>query len=93
MAAEGKAAALLLEKDAEAKGIKSVADAKAYEIEKAQSNKELYLGLKQIELEKAKMEKWNGVFPFYYMGSSSPNMLLSVPLAPPTSSETVSPKN
>lgn len=78
--ATSKADALLKEKQAEADSIKLVADAKAYEIEKAEENKEIYIKLKQIELEKAKLEKWNGAFPTYFMGGNSPNLLLNVPI-------------
>jgi hypothetical protein len=77
--ATGKAEALLKQKQAESDGIKLVADAKAYEISKAQENLESYLTLKRIELEKNKLEKWDGRFPTYYMGQESPDLLLQVP--------------
>jgi len=76
--AEAKAKAVVTEKEAEAKGIRSVAEAKFYEIEKARENLEFYMKLKQIEVQKAQLEKWNGEFPKYMMGGS-PNLLLSVP--------------
>jgi hypothetical protein len=80
--AEGKAKALLTEKQAEADGIKLVADAKVYEIEKAQQDAEVYLALKRIELEKQKLEKWDGKFPTYFLGGGqSPDMLLQMPVA------------
>lgn len=82
MEAEGKAAALLLEKNAEAKGIQAVADAKAYEIEKAQENKELYLSLKRLELESKRQEKWDGALPKTFIGGNGvnmPEMLLNIP--------------
>jgi hypothetical protein len=78
--AEGKAAAILKEKKAEADGIKMVADAKAYEMEKAKGDGKTYLALKSIELQKAKIEKWDGKFPTYFMGQSDPQMLLQVPM-------------
>jgi hypothetical protein len=77
--AEAKAAALLTQKRAEAEGIKQVADAKAYEIEKAHENMEMYVALKRLELEKDKLQKWNGSFPTYYMGQQGLDMLLTVP--------------
>jgi hypothetical protein len=80
--AEGKAKSILTEREAEASGIKLVADAKAYEMEKAKGDSEIYLTLKRIELEKAKLEKWDGKFPTYFMGtggSSSPDLLLQLP--------------
>ena len=80
--AEGRAKALLTQKQAEADGIKVVADAKAYEIEKAKTDGEIYLALKRLEIEKEKLMKWDGRFPTYFMGSgsgSSPDLLLQLP--------------
>lgn len=77
--AEAKAAALLTQKKAEAEGIKQVAEAKAFEIEKAAENMEMYVALKRLELEKEKLLKWNGSFPTYYMGQNGLDMLLTVP--------------
>jgi hypothetical protein len=77
--AEGKAKALLTERKAEADGIKLVADAKAYEMEKAKQNEKTYLALKQIELQKGKIERWDGKFPQTYMGQQGMDMLLQVP--------------
>jgi hypothetical protein len=79
--ADGKARAVLAEKKAEADGVKAVADAKAYEINKAKEDLVTYLRLKQIELEGKKTEKWDGHFPSYYIGASghTPDLLLQVP--------------
>jgi len=80
--AEGRAKALLTTKQAEADGIKVVADAKVYEIEKAKEDGEIYLALKRLELEKEKLTKWDGRFPTYFIGggsSSSPDLLLQLP--------------
>jgi len=80
--AEGLAKALLAEKQAEADGIKLVADAKSYEIEKANEDAETYLALKRIELERQKLEKWDGKFPTYFMGGAgTPDLLLNLPIA------------
>jgi hypothetical protein len=78
--AEGKAAAILKTKKAEADGIKMVADAKAYEMEKAKGDGKTYLALKNLELQKAKIERWDGKFPTYFMGQNDPNLLLQVPV-------------
>lgn len=81
--AEGKAKALLTTKQAEADGIKLVADAKAYEIEKAKGDGEIYLSLKRLELEREKLTKWDGRFPTYFMGGgsgASPDLLLQLPV-------------
>lgn len=78
--ADAKAKASLTVKEAEAQGIQLVADAKAYEIEKAQENSDTYITLKRLELEHDKLEKWDGKFPTYFMGSGeNMNMLLTVP--------------
>src|ERR1700722_4797257 len=78
--AEGKAAAILKTKKAEADGIKMVADAKAYEMEKAKGDGKTYLALKNLELQKAKIERWDGKFPTYFMGQNAPNLLLQMPV-------------
>lgn len=78
-AAEGAAKALLTEKGAEAKGIQLVADAKAYEISKAKENSEAYLTLKQLEITKSLISKWNGVYPQYFIGGTNPSTLLQLP--------------
>lgn len=77
--AEGKAEALLRSKKAESEGIKLVADAKLYEIEKTQQNSEVYFALKRLELQKELINKWDGTFPRYFMGHENPNMLLQMP--------------
>ena len=78
--AEGKAAAILKQKKAEADGIKMVADAKAYEMEKAKGDGKTYMALKNLELQKTKIEKWDGRFPTYFIGQNDPNLLLQVPV-------------
>jgi hypothetical protein len=80
-AATGKAKAILTERKAEADGIQLVADAKAYEMEKAKTDADIYLTLKRIELEKEKLAKWDGRFPLYFMGGSGqqPDLLLQMP--------------
>jgi hypothetical protein len=86
MEAEGKAAALLLEKNAEASGIKAVADAKAYEIAKAQEKPDLYIALKRMELETKRQERWNGALPTTFIGgggTNAPEMLLNIPALKP----------
>lgn len=81
----GKADAILKTKQAEADGIKLLADAKIYEVEKAKSGDPLvYVQLKQLELQRELLQKWDGKYPLYFMGTSgsgggSPNMLLQLP--------------
>ena len=86
--AEGQAKALLATRQAEADGIKLVADAKAYEIDMAQADSEMYLSLKRFELERDKLQKWDGRFPTYFLGAGhSPDLLLQMPVADQTVSK------
>ena len=79
--ADSRAKAILSEREAEAEGIKLVADAKSYEISKATENPEIYMRLKQLEIEKAKTDSWDGHFPTYFMapGVDSLQLLLDTP--------------
>lgn len=78
--ATGKAEAIMTEKKAEADAIKLVADARSYEIEQAKANLETYLQLKQLELNKELLTKWDGHYPDYFMSSGgTPDMLLQLP--------------
>jgi regulator of protease activity HflC (stomatin/prohibitin superfamily) len=79
--AEGRAKALLTTKHAEADGIKLVADAKAYEIDMAKTDAAMYLSLKRVELERDKLQKWDGRFPTYFLGAGlTPDLLLQMPV-------------
>lgn len=71
-----KAKALMTERQAEADGIRLVADAKGYEMEKAKIDNATYLLLKKLEIEKMKLEKWDGKFPTYFMGGEKEMQLL-----------------
>lgn len=80
--AQGEADAILKTKQAEADGIKLVADARKYEMDAAKANLGPYLQLKQLELQRELLHKWDGSFPRYYMSSgagASPQMLLQLP--------------
>ena len=61
---------------AEAEAIREVNRA----LNEAQQNPVLYQ-LKVLDVEKARVEKWDGKYPTYYMGAAggSPNLLLQVP--------------
>jgi regulator of protease activity HflC (stomatin/prohibitin superfamily) len=90
--AKGKAEALMLEAKAKSDSVKLMADATMYEIEKAAKDPN-YFRVKQLEIEKARWEKWGGSFPTTLMGATggmSPNLLLgvSMPEAPATKSTT-----
>jgi hypothetical protein len=69
--------------EAEAETIKKVADAKAYEAQKAGEHGDAYLRLRLLETEAQRWKLWNGQFPSYVMqfgngphGSLSPTMFL-----------------
>ncbi|MEZ5943372.1 MAG: hypothetical protein R3C18_18410 [Planctomycetaceae bacterium] len=79
---EGEAAQILESRRGEAEGIKLVADAKAYEIEKANADLKTYLSLKQLEIEQSRLEKWDGRYPVYLFtgeGQQMPQILLGMP--------------
>jgi regulator of protease activity HflC (stomatin/prohibitin superfamily) len=81
LAAEGEAKAILTRRKAEADGIRMVNEA-------TQAVGPNYLSLKQLDIEQTRLERWNGQYPTYYMGSGlglseKPTLLLSVP-APAT---------
>jgi len=73
---------LLAERQAEADGIKLVADAKQYEAQVAKDNLEFYVRLKQLEIEKERAAKWDGRYPVYYMpsGATAPDLMIQMPL-------------
>jgi regulator of protease activity HflC (stomatin/prohibitin superfamily) len=80
--AEGRAKALLTEKQAEAEGIKLVADAQVYEMDVAQCDPETYLALKRLDIDRARLEQWDGKFPSYFVaGGQSPDLLWQMPVA------------
>jgi hypothetical protein len=67
-------------KENEAKGIREIAEAKAFEIEKANEHLEQYIKLKELEIQREMLEKWDGAFPKNYMSSGeNPMMLLQLP--------------
>jgi hypothetical protein len=73
---------LLGEREAEADGIKLVSDAKQYEAQQAKDNLELYVQLKQLEIEKERAAKWDGRYPVYYMpsGGMAPDLMIQMPM-------------
>ncbi len=79
--ADSRAKAILTEREAEAEGIKLVADAKSYEMSKAIEDPDAYMLLKKLEIEQSRVDKWDGQFPTYFMGQGveSLSMLLHGP--------------
>ena len=69
--ARGQAEAVKLDAEAKAVAITSVADAKAYELDKLTVNPEAYLTLKQLDIEQRRLDRWDGQYPQYYLGTGS----------------------
>ncbi len=77
--ASGQADAKKIQATAEAQSIREVNAALA----EAKENPLLYQ-LRALEVERARVEHWNGQYPTYYLGSggAAPTMLLPAPAAP-----------
>jgi hypothetical protein len=80
--------------EAEAEALRKLADAKAYEAQKAMEHGDAYVRLRLVEAEAQRWQKWDGRFPSSLMqlgngagGSLSPTMLLP-PLASADTSKT-----
>lgn len=73
--ARGKAEAIKLEAEAESEAVRLVADAKAYELEKAAEDLVTYLALKQLEVDTIKAENWDGVLPSTSLGGDAGSFL------------------
>jgi hypothetical protein len=83
LTAQSKAEAAREAARGEADAIKTVAEAKAYEIEKATvKDKELYLELKRLEIELERLKRWNGQYPQYFMQMGDGRMLVQPPAMP-----------
>ncbi len=72
--AQGQADARKTAAFAEAEAIREVNRAS----QEAQANP-LLLQLKQLEVEKSRVEKWDGRYPTWFMGNGAPNLLVQVP--------------
>lgn len=86
--ATGKADAIMKTKKAEADGIKMIADARSYEVDKAKADLKTYFQLSQLELQDKLLKKWDGTLPRNFLGggangSGGPTMLLQVPTEAP----------
>lgn len=86
MAGEGEAQKKQEIAKGDAEAVKTVAEAKAFELEKLMSNPQAYLALKQLELQTRAMEVWDGRYPVFFVvggeGASSmnmPNLLVTMP--------------
>ena len=80
--AKALAEAARLKASGEAEGIKLLADAKAYEIQKAQASP-LYVQLRQLEIMNQTMAKWDGKLPQFQMAGNgqTPQLLMAMPQA------------
>lgn len=76
---EGEAQKALEKAKGEAEAIKKVADAKAYEVEQLRKDPEMYLKLKELEIQKVQADRWDGTLPKFQAGGSTPNFLMQIP--------------
>jgi hypothetical protein len=71
-----------------AEGVQLVADAKAYEIEKLAENPEAYILLKQLEIEMARLERWDGSYPQILLSGGKdgdvPTLFMGMPQLDPS---------
>ncbi len=80
--AEGEAKLKLLTAQAEADAMRKVADAKAYEAQKANEQPETYLRLRQLEAETQRWKQWDGRYPAYFLqpgNGSAPSLGIMLP--------------
>jgi hypothetical protein len=68
--------------------VQLVADAKAYEIEKLSQNPEAYILLKQLEIEMARLERWDGSYPQILLAGGKdgdmPTLFMGMPKLDPS---------
>jgi hypothetical protein len=62
-----------------ADAIKTVADAKAYELSKVTANADTYLKIKGIEVELERLKKWDGHYPATLFEGQSPLLTMPAP--------------
>lgn len=89
LAGEGEAQKEIEVAKGKAEAMQQVADAKAYEIEKLSQNPEAYILLKQLEIEMARLERWDGSYPQILLsggrGQDIPALFMGIPSADVTS--------
>jgi hypothetical protein len=80
---EGEAEQIIQVARGEAESLQHIADAKAYEIQKLAENPEAYMLLKQLEIEKERLKRWDGSYPqMLFSGQSDggmPTLLMGMP--------------
>jgi hypothetical protein len=63
--------------------MQAVADAKAYEIDKLAENPEAYILLKQLEIEMARLDRWDGCYTQILLSGGGdpqmPTLLMGMP--------------
>lgn len=87
--AEGLADAAEAEAAGKAKAIRELADAKAYELTQAVKDKDFYLQLMSFDLEKKRLERWDGQYPTYWFNGAAGkgnSLLIPTPRPPLKSS-------
>jgi hypothetical protein len=81
---ENDAKIKIREAESQADAIRKVADAKAYEAQKASENAKTYLRLRLVEADMQRWKQWDGRYPQYVlqMGSAASSSPLAVVLPP-----------
>ncbi len=82
---EGEAKIRLREAEAQGEALKTTADAKAYEAQKAAENGETYIRLRLLESELLRWRQWDGRYPQYVvqMGGATPGAIMLPPMPAP----------
>lgn len=80
--AEAMAEAARTKARGEADAIKSLADAKAYEIDQMKKDTPSYITLRELENQKIAFDRWTGILPTTVFGGSQgiPGMFLNMPM-------------
>jgi regulator of protease activity HflC (stomatin/prohibitin superfamily) len=91
--AEAEAKVRVRAAEAEAEAIRTVAEARAYEAEKAGASPETYLRLRTLEAEAQRFKQWDGKYPAYLMqlgGAGGPsNLHVQLPTPPEAARDVV----
>jgi hypothetical protein len=80
---EGEAKMKVKSAEAEAEALRKVAEARAFEAHKATELPEVYLRLKQIEMETQRTKQWDGRFPTYMLQLGNSTSGMASILVPP----------
>jgi hypothetical protein len=83
---QGEAKTKVLEAEAQAESIRKVAEAKAFEAQKANELPETYLRLRMIEADVLRWKQWDGRYPQYVVQTGAGNGSAPLVILPPLTS-------